>query len=318
MKFSVIIPVFNRAHSIRSSLHSVLDQTRPPDEVIVVDDGSTDDLTEALAPYISRIVLLKQPNAGVAAARNLGVSRATGDWLTFQDSDDVWTRDHLASTERDLSSAAADVVVHLGDVLYTGKDYAEGLFDIKGLHYPSARAERLDDPLSLVISGMTLQGAAIRTDVFRRLGGFDTGMRMLSDTAFFCQIALEGAFLVTGDQMALIQRIEGDDASISGLHRMNARYSCEMQIRILERLLPRTMHSTQIAMVNRKLSGAYFRMAQVLTEVDPVSAKHVLVRSARQHPSILIGWGKALIAGLLGRSGYRLLRRQRRRIDRTV
>lgn len=318
MKFSVILPVFNRAHAIEAALLSVLDQSRPADEIIVVDDGSTDDIDASLSPYMSRIIVLRQPNAGVAAARNLGAARATGTWLTFQDSDDLWAPDHLASAERDLSNAAADVVVHLGDVLYTGKDYAEGLFDIKGLHYPSARAERVDDPLPLVISGMTLQGAAIRTDVFRRMGGFDVGMRMLSDTAFFCQIALEGAFLVTGDQMALIQRIEGDGASISGLHRKNVRYSCEMQIRILERLLPRTMTSTQVAMVNRKLSGAYFRMAQVLTEEDQVSARQVLLRSARQHPSLFVGWSKAVIAGIMGRLGYRLLRRRKQRIDRTI
>lgn len=318
MKFSVILPVFNRAHSIRAALQSVLDQTRQADEIIVVDDGSTDDIIGALSPYMSQIILLRQPNAGVAAARNLGVTRAIGDWLTFQDSDDLWTPGHLAAVERDLSNATPDVVVHLGDVLYTGNGYAKSLFEIKGLHFPEVRAERVEEPLSLVISGMTLQAAAIRTDVLTRLGGFDANMRMLSDTAFFCQIALEGTFLVTGDQVAHIRRIDGDCESISGLHRTNALYSCEMQIRVLERLLPRSLRLDQRAMVNRKLSGAEFRMAQVLMEVDRVAAWRVLVCSAKRHPSTLIGWSKALIAGVLGRMGYRLLQRRRRQIDRTI
>ena len=102
MKFSVILPVFNRAHSVGAALQSVLDQTRPADEIMVVDDGSTDDLMGEVAPFLDRIILHRQANAGAAAARNAGCVLASGDWLTFQDSDDLWEPDRLAVLDLSL------------------------------------------------------------------------------------------------------------------------------------------------------------------------------------------------------------------------
>lgn len=318
MRFSVIIPVYNRAHSIGAAIRSVLDQTRAADEIIIVDDGSTDDLDAALAPFLSRILLVRQDNAGVAAARNAGVARATGDWLTFLDSDDLWTAEHLAMAERDLRGAAPDVVAHIGDILFVGKGYSRSLFSLKRLSFPKGRASLLTDPLPLVISGMSAEGAAIRADVFRSIGGFDTEMRLYEDTALFSQIALAGSFLVTGDLMAEGQRLEGDSVSLSILHGRNARYAREMSIRFLERLLPRPLTPAQRVLVNRTLSGAELRMAAVMAETGRRAAWPFLIRSARRHPSPLKGWGKALLPALLGKAGYRIVLRERRAIDRTV
>ena len=317
MKFSVVIPVYNRAHSIAQALQSVLDQTRPADEIIIVDDGSTDNLEDALAAFRSRIVLVRQPNAGVAAARNLGAEKATGDWLTFQDSDDLWTSDHLAVVERDLAQAGPDVVTHIGDVVYAGKGYSRSLFSIKRQSFPQGRARLVDDPLPLVISGMTLQAAAIRKDIFWRVGGFDTKMRIAEDTALFCQIAIEGKFLVTGDLLAKIQRLEGDSVSLSIVHGRNVVYSRTMAVRVLEHLVARPLSPGQRALVNRKLSGAEYCMAQVMAETSRREAWPFLVRSARHHPSALKGWGKALLPALLGPAGYRIALRDKREIDRT-
>src|SRR5262245_24730960 len=87
---SVVIPTFNRAHLITGAIESVLAQTLPPLEIIVVDDGSTDDTPERLAPYLDRIVFLGQENRGVSAARNAGIQAARGNLIAFLDSDDVW------------------------------------------------------------------------------------------------------------------------------------------------------------------------------------------------------------------------------------
>lgn len=317
MRFSVILPVYNRATSLAPALESVLNQTRPADEIIVMDDGSSDDIRSALAPYAGRIRVLHQANAGVAAARNAAAAAATGDWLTFQDSDDLWTPTHLESVARDLAGVAPDVVCHLGDVVYVGDGYAESLFGIKRRTFPAGRAERLDDPLPLVISGMTLQAAAIRADVFARMGGFDAVMRMLSDTAFFCQLALEGAFVVTADEMARIQRLPGDGDSITSLNRKNALYACQMHVRILERLVPRDLRPDQRQLVNRLLSGAEFRLAQVLRRTDRRAALRMLMQSARRHPKPVTGWVKAGLAGVLGDRGYRLVLDRHRALDRS-
>jgi hypothetical protein len=88
--FSVVIPSYNRKEVIAATLDSVLAANSDDIEVIVVDDGSTDGTLELLANYERYITILRQPNAGPGAARNLGAKHARGDYLAFLDSDDLW------------------------------------------------------------------------------------------------------------------------------------------------------------------------------------------------------------------------------------
>jgi glycosyltransferase involved in cell wall biosynthesis len=92
---SVIIPVYNRADAIERCLDSVFNQTYPAIEVIVIDDGSTDDLAALLAPVMSKIKFIRQDNQGQGAARNIGVKAASGHYLAFLDSDDWWAPEKL-------------------------------------------------------------------------------------------------------------------------------------------------------------------------------------------------------------------------------
>ncbi len=88
---SVVIPTYNRAHLIGECLGSVIAQSVAPHEIIVVDDGSTDNTAEVLEEYGDRVTYVKQTNAGPGAARNNGIERASGDYIAFLDSDDFWT-----------------------------------------------------------------------------------------------------------------------------------------------------------------------------------------------------------------------------------
>jgi len=94
-KVSVVIPTFNRAHLIQDALESVFAQTYKDYEVVVVDDGSTDNTREVLKPYLHRIRYVWQENQGVAAARNRGIFLAKGAYITFLDSDDKWVPEKL-------------------------------------------------------------------------------------------------------------------------------------------------------------------------------------------------------------------------------
>ncbi|HJZ55192.1 MAG TPA: glycosyltransferase family A protein [Gemmataceae bacterium] len=87
---SVVIPAYNCGGFLAESVESALRQTLPPHEVIVIDDGSTDDTPAVAARFGERIVYHHQPNRGVSAARNGGIDRASGDWLAFLDADDLW------------------------------------------------------------------------------------------------------------------------------------------------------------------------------------------------------------------------------------
>jgi len=94
-EISVIIPSYNYAHLIRESLDSALAQTFTDTEIIVVDDGSTDQTREVLAPYLDRITYHFQQNQGLAAARNTGTRLARGKFITYLDADDIWYPDNL-------------------------------------------------------------------------------------------------------------------------------------------------------------------------------------------------------------------------------
>jgi glycosyltransferase involved in cell wall biosynthesis len=95
MKISVVIPVYNTERYIAEAIDSVLAQSRPPDEIIVVDDGSTDRTLAILAQFVPRIVVVRQAHSGPAIALNRGIMRATGDYLAFNDADDIWLPEKL-------------------------------------------------------------------------------------------------------------------------------------------------------------------------------------------------------------------------------
>ncbi|HSH30891.1 MAG TPA: glycosyltransferase [Thiohalobacter sp.] len=94
-RFSVIIPAYNSAATIAAAIDSVLAQSWPAHELIIVDDGSSDATADRILAYGDRVRYLHQPNAGVSAARNHGIRAATGDWLAFLDADDLYLPDRL-------------------------------------------------------------------------------------------------------------------------------------------------------------------------------------------------------------------------------
>src|SRR5262245_37852496 len=100
MNVSVIIPTYNSGPLVVEAVESVLRQTQPATEIIVVDDGSTDDTQERLAAYRDRIRCVRQSNARVAAARNTGLALASGEIVAFLDADDAW---HPHKLERQLA-----------------------------------------------------------------------------------------------------------------------------------------------------------------------------------------------------------------------
>ncbi len=95
-RISVIIPTYNRRDYVLEAVRSVVEQTYPAHEIIVVDDGSTDGTAEALRAAFPDVKVLEQPNRGPSLARNAGLAAASGDWVAFLDDDDLWHREFLA------------------------------------------------------------------------------------------------------------------------------------------------------------------------------------------------------------------------------
>src|ERR1700677_1213804 len=95
LKVSVIIPNFNREALIGETISNLLNQTMAPDEIIVIDDGSKDKSVEVIRSFGDQLTLIQQTNQGPGAARNAGLRIATGEFIQFQDSDDLYSRNKL-------------------------------------------------------------------------------------------------------------------------------------------------------------------------------------------------------------------------------
>ena len=124
---SVVIPCYNAAAFLGETIRSALAQTRPPVEVIVVDDGSTDSSVKIAEAFGPPVRVLRQPNGGAAVARNAGVKAATGGWIAFLDADDLWAANRLETLGNLAISAEADVVCIFNDMefVYTANGHRE-------------------------------------------------------------------------------------------------------------------------------------------------------------------------------------------------
>ena len=182
---SVVIPTHNHAAFLRQAIDSALSQTLPPLEIIVVDDGSTDETPAILREYGSRIRPIRQPNAGVAAARNTGIGAATGDLIAFLDSDDVWEPSKLARQVARFKADAALGLVHCGleRIDLTGRRLSVLVGGLEGR--VALEMLRLDRE---VIAG---PGSTILVPrvIAEQLGGFDVRLPPSEDWDFCYRVA---------------------------------------------------------------------------------------------------------------------------------
>ena len=116
MKISVIIPTFNRLDLLKRAIESVLNQSIKPYDIIVVDDGSTDDTSEMIQQKYKSINLIKQKNSGVSAARNNGIKNAQGDWIALLDSDDEWGENKLEEQVNNLTDNPKYEFCHTNEI----------------------------------------------------------------------------------------------------------------------------------------------------------------------------------------------------------
>jgi len=161
-QISVVIPAWNREHYVAAAVRSVLEQTLPPLEILVVDDGSTDGTAEVVRAFGGSVRCLAQPNRGAAEARNHGARAACGNWLAFLDSDDLWVPHKLELQAAAVRGLPEDALVfgHMEEFPSPEWQPADGL-----------KVDTRPMP-ALAASALLLRRAA-----FERVGPFDPTLR---------------------------------------------------------------------------------------------------------------------------------------------
>ena len=240
MSVSVVIPTYNRAHTVTDAIRSVLAQSFTDLEVIVVDDGSTDD-TAARVTRIgdSRLRYVRGRHAGVSAARNLGVQHATGELVSFLDSDDLWQPDKLFADVACLARAPAVDVVFTdlekrhGDRVYPSFMRQTAVFSrrlARGVPADGLVLEPREMRLCL-LEEVPIKPSALtlRRRAFDAVGGFDETWSSSEDWEFLLRLARDHRFayidrplavlFISPDSLHILDQTRGEAAMIRLLRR---------------------------------------------------------------------------------------------------
>jgi glycosyltransferase involved in cell wall biosynthesis len=186
--FSVVIPLYNKAPHIEATLRSVLAQTLQPDEIIVVDDGSTDAGVRVVqALNNDRITLLQQSNAGVSVARNSGITAAHSKYVAFLDADDSWLPSHLETLHAlILQYPDAGLYSTMHEIHLNGERF------IPHSAYPHGYMGNIDDFFAALAANLSLVNsstACVEKNKFLKAGGFPVGMKRGEDLVAWIKTA---------------------------------------------------------------------------------------------------------------------------------
>jgi hypothetical protein len=182
---SVVIPTYNSGRFLAQALDSVLAQTLPPEEVIVVDDGSRDDTSDRVKPYAGRVRVIRQENQGVAAARNRGLGEATGDVIAFLDADDVW---HPRKLEMQVQALAENPdLVLLGTALFDWPGQVPAMTAVSTRDVTPVSYRRL-----VVKNYFATSALVVRRQALEKAGTFDTALSGPEDYDLWLRVAALG------------------------------------------------------------------------------------------------------------------------------
>ena len=225
MTVTVVIPVYNRAHLITRALDSVINQTRPADEIILVDDGSSDGTPELVMNKYPQVSVITQTQNGVSHARNTGIRRAKGDWIAFLDSDDAWLPVKLERQLSQLSKYPEYLFVHSNEQwIRNGKRINQksrhrkygGFIFVKCL------------PLCII----SPSAAVIHRSIFDDLGMFDESLPACEDYDMWLRICSRYPVLFIDEE--LIVKYGGHEDQLSKKYWGMDRFRIRSIVKILE------------------------------------------------------------------------------------
>ncbi len=191
-KIDVVIPVYNGANFIIDALNSVISQTLKPQNIFVIDDGSTDNTEEVVKNYASSSTLpvtyIKKENGGPNSARNIGVQKSSADFLTFLDADDIWNRTKL---EKQIALFKESTFPNLGLVYCDYCSVNEKGVLIEGAYHvePSMSGKVFTQLLQKNVISGSASAVMIKRECFDSVGFFDEALRASEDWDMWLRIA---------------------------------------------------------------------------------------------------------------------------------
>jgi hypothetical protein len=298
--FSVVIATYQSAKTVGDAVASALEQTLPPLEVIVCDDGSTDATEQALSPYRGRIVLLRQANGGEAAAKNAGILASQGDYVAVLDADDLFLPNRLEA----LASAACarpDL-----DILTTDA-YLEVAGQTMKRCYQGGMRFAVDDQRRGILERNFIFGqVAVRRSRLLEVGGFDEALRWATD--WDCWIRM----IFTGSQAGLVDEPLGRYRLSSGSLSAQRARLIGGRVQVLEKALrrpdlaPAEHHVAARSLAENCRLLTLLRAREALVEATP-GARRLLLDVALGSGFGLRTRAKALVAILAPASCRKLL-----------
>jgi len=295
---SVIIPTFNRGYIVAEAIESVLSQTYRDFEIIVVDDGSTDNTREVLEPYRDRIRYFYQENKGVAGARNKGIEESRGAFIAFLDSDDIWLPEKL-ERQRQLFDHCPElglVYTRFWRVYYGGqkkKLEPKDKYLKKGYIYPQVLFTYL------IWAGSVMA----RKDCFNRVGRFNTSLPLVQDRDMWLRIAREFKISFVNEPL-VINRIQKDTVWASTSDTQRPMPEKEEMIRVAYRRFTRREKIRYFLTYRFKLSTEYAKGAKSNLKAAKYSVSKRLYYKAILYYPFRFKYWRGLIKSLKPVKGY--------------
>ncbi len=257
---SVIIPTYNRARYVTAAIDSVLAQTFTDYEIIVVDDGSTDNTKEVLQSYKDKIHYIYQPNKGVSAARNTGIKAAKGEWIAFLDSDDEWLPEKLEMQMCDLRQYPG-AVLSSTNVRFESPN--TNLLD----HFKDCLCYSIAEPTYIAIPGninfttsylFTSTVVADRRSIVE-VGMFCEHLTLFEDLDLWLRLSTKGGFVINPLLLVKANRhSESETLNLSGQFLRDKKKNHDTLIQIYQELLQLELTKEQKSYAKHQLSSAWF------------------------------------------------------------
>jgi GT2 family glycosyltransferase len=299
--FSVVIPAYEAAATVGETLASVFAQSPAPREVIVVDDGSRDAIEEALAPYMERIRLIRQPNKGVAAARNAGLRECSGEFVLVVDADDVLLPGRLAALGR-LGQERPDLDLLCTDVLFEVEGRREGRFFAQN-PFP------LEDQRGAIFERCFPIHPAARRSRLEEVGGFDESLRTAEDWDCALRLILSGSLTGLYDEPLELYRIHPGSLSDSRARTFRDRVRMLEKARLNAHLREDERPALERAIASQRYRAALAAAQEALAmEAGDARRRGLELARLRVAPPRERLWGLALF--MLPSRGRQVLRRR--------